>query len=235
MLLVSVRSQSEALEALSGGANIIDIKEPSRGPLGMADPARIAEILRAVAGCAPVTAALGELRDWDAGDRPRLPDHLRAVKVGLAGEARCANWRERLSRLAARLSAPLVAVAYADFAQVQAPPAEAVLDWAIHYAAPALLLDTAVKDGRTLLDHISPSALRCLIERARSQRVPVALAGSIQEASIPCLTPLGADVLAVRSAACAGGDRHGRVGGHHVRRLRDLIAGAQPAQATREG
>ena len=36
--LVSVRSPEEALAALEGGADLIDVKEPSRGPLGAADP-----------------------------------------------------------------------------------------------------------------------------------------------------------------------------------------------------
>ncbi|MGI9178650.1 MAG: (5-formylfuran-3-yl)methyl phosphate synthase, partial [Pirellulales bacterium] len=36
-LLVSVRSVEEAIEAVEGTAAIVDIKEPSRGPLGRAD------------------------------------------------------------------------------------------------------------------------------------------------------------------------------------------------------
>ncbi len=38
-LLVSVRSAAEAEIALSAGADLIDVKEPSRGSLGAADPA----------------------------------------------------------------------------------------------------------------------------------------------------------------------------------------------------
>ena len=36
-LLVSVRNASEARAAINGGADVIDIKEPDHGPLGMAD------------------------------------------------------------------------------------------------------------------------------------------------------------------------------------------------------
>ena len=36
-LLVSVRSAAEALSALAGGADVIDVKEPNRGSLGAAD------------------------------------------------------------------------------------------------------------------------------------------------------------------------------------------------------
>ena len=62
-LLVSVRSVAEAEIALAGGAAIIDVKEPSRGALGRADDTIIADIVRSVAGRAPVSAALGELID----------------------------------------------------------------------------------------------------------------------------------------------------------------------------
>ena len=47
-LLVSVRTPQEALDALSGGAGILDIKEPSHGPLGMAGLVDMATDLR---GC----------------------------------------------------------------------------------------------------------------------------------------------------------------------------------------
>ena len=62
-LLVSVRSAAEAEAALTGGASVIDVKEPTRGALGRADDGAIADVVAAVAGRAPVSAALGELRD----------------------------------------------------------------------------------------------------------------------------------------------------------------------------
>jgi uncharacterized protein (UPF0264 family) len=45
-LLVSVRNAAEAQAALAGGCDILDIKEPSRGSLGMADAPTIAAIAR---------------------------------------------------------------------------------------------------------------------------------------------------------------------------------------------
>ena len=36
-LLVSVRSAGEAVDALAGGCQILDVKDPSRGSLGRAD------------------------------------------------------------------------------------------------------------------------------------------------------------------------------------------------------
>ncbi|MFO1092588.1 MAG: (5-formylfuran-3-yl)methyl phosphate synthase [Planctomycetaceae bacterium] len=63
-LLVSVRNADEAIAALAGGADIIDVKEPRRGPLGMADANIVADIVACAGDRAPVSAALGEVRDW---------------------------------------------------------------------------------------------------------------------------------------------------------------------------
>jgi len=82
-LLVSVRSAAEALDALEGGAGLIDVKEPSRGPLGAADYEVIEEVVRVVGGRCPVSAALGELRDWSEGSP--FPVGVQYVKWGLAG------------------------------------------------------------------------------------------------------------------------------------------------------
>jgi len=82
-LLVSVRSADEARAALAGGADLIDVKEPSRGPLGTADSDVIAEVLRAVNGRVPVSAALGEFVAWQ--DR-FVPRGLHYAKWGMAGQ-----------------------------------------------------------------------------------------------------------------------------------------------------
>src|SRR4029077_9754602 len=76
-LLVSVRSAAEAREALSGGADVIDVKDPSHGPLGMARQGVIDEVLSVVAGKVHVSAALGELIEW----RPQpIPAGIQFVK-----------------------------------------------------------------------------------------------------------------------------------------------------------
>src|SRR5690242_4202542 len=74
-LLVSVRSPAEAVAALEGGAALIDVKEPSRGPLGRADEDTITAIVQTVAGRRPVSVALGELLDHSE-PRPPHPQPL---------------------------------------------------------------------------------------------------------------------------------------------------------------
>src|SRR6476620_4190786 len=101
-LLVSVRSAVEALAALAGGADVIDVKEPSQGSLGAADDNTISAVVRAVAGRAPVSAALGELVDLigspnGEGARP-LVDGVSLFKTGLARCGSLSDWQTHWQR-----------------------------------------------------------------------------------------------------------------------------------------
>ena len=64
-LLVSVRSANEAAIAHQGGADIVDVKDPARGPMGRADLHVIQEILtdKRLPAELPRTVALGELTE----------------------------------------------------------------------------------------------------------------------------------------------------------------------------
>jgi uncharacterized protein (UPF0264 family) len=225
-LLVSVRNAAEAAEARAGGADLLDVKEPARGPLGRADDATTTAVVRAAAGAVPVSAALGEL--------PAVPDPptvagLAFAKWGLAGWGGRPDWPDRWrdSRAALAAACPgcrAVAVAYADGERVGAPPPEAVARFAAAEAAGAFLVDTAVKDGTTLLDWLTLPVLDTLIRTCRTAGVPVALAGSLGPREIGRLRGLNPDWFAVRGAACAGG-RDGTVEADRVRSLAVLLRG----------
>ena len=59
-LLVSVRSANEVAAALDGGGDLIDVKEPAKGPRAPAEAEVVAAVIDAVDGKVPVSAALGE-------------------------------------------------------------------------------------------------------------------------------------------------------------------------------
>ncbi|HEY6223210.1 MAG TPA: (5-formylfuran-3-yl)methyl phosphate synthase, partial [Gemmatimonadales bacterium] len=61
-LLVSVADDDEARTALAAGADIIDAKNPRRGPLGAVTARTLAAIVGAVRPHRPVSAALGDAR-----------------------------------------------------------------------------------------------------------------------------------------------------------------------------
>lgn len=226
-LLVSVRSAAEARAAMAGGASVIDVKEPAHGALGRAADAVIAEVVVAVAGRCPVSAALGELAEQQA-DIPA--EGLAYVKWGLADCPR--NWR---SILACAMSAPappqVVLAAYADWQCARAPEPDAVLDFAAARPGSVLLLDTCCKDaspslGRrpTLLDWLPVAWVEQFCARGRQAGVRIALAGSLGPAEIAALRGARPDWYAVRGAACAGGERTGSVDPDRVAALVKLIA-----------
>lgn len=240
-LLVSVRDSDEAAEALAGGADIIDVKEPASGALGMAEPAVIADVIATVDGRRPTSAALGDLTDAAPGDSTNaspgdstnlLPVTLAAglsyVKIGLA--AAPADWARRLAdAFAACTPARAIAVAYADCHRVGAPPVGDVFDWAQGHRAAGVLIDTAVKDGRGLFDWLSADDLASIIGRARAAGLIIVLAGALDGRALARAAALRPDIVAVRGAACRGGRRAQRVDRSRVGQLAGVIAACSTA------
>jgi uncharacterized protein (UPF0264 family) len=234
-LLVSVRAAAEAEAALEGGAAVIDVKEPARGPLGRADAATIAAVVRCVAGRRPVSAALGELAHEPL---PCPAAGLSFVKWGLAGYAGRPAWQHDLTAAARRVSegAPacrVVAVAYADWRAAGAPPVEEIVAFVRRRPGGVLLLDTFEKGaGRTLLDWVPIEEAARLCRACRKAGVRVALAGSLGPEEIRRLLPIRPDWFAVRGAACGGRDRGQAVDAGRVRALVELLRAATPQPAT---
>ncbi len=59
-LLVSPINSEEAIAALKGGADIIDVKNPKEGSLGANFPGVIKEVKETVGNQKPISAALGD-------------------------------------------------------------------------------------------------------------------------------------------------------------------------------
>ena len=87
------------------------------------------------------------------------------------------------------------------------------------------LLDTAIKDGRGLLEWLSPEALTSLVAEAHDAGLEMALAGALRAEDLPVVRDTGADIAGVRSAACA---RRPALGHRSTRRA------SAPCAATRE-
>jgi (5-formylfuran-3-yl)methyl phosphate synthase len=229
-LLVSVRSVTEALAALEGGAALIDVKEPAHGSLGRPEERTIAAVIRAVAGRRPVSAAMGELLQ-DPG--PCAADGLAFLKWGLAGYGDDPRWRRDLMRAIERIEAraagcTTVTVAYADWKRAGAPPVEEVVAFAHRRPGGVLLLDTYGKgDGWMLLDWLSIRDIARVCRQCRYAGVRVALAGSLGPDEIRALLPVRPDWFAVRRAVCTGVERHNALSTAKVQALVELLAAAQ--------
>ena len=224
-LLVSVRNAAEAEVACTAGADLIDVKEPARGPLGAADAAVIEAVVATVRGRLPVSVALGELPE-DAGLADDLAGRVQYAKFGLAGcgdlAAWIPRWRSAIERLPQGV-AP-VAVAYADWRPAAAPDPRAVLDRAGSLACRAILLDTFDKSGGPLTEHVDWEDLAAFISAAGARGLLSVVAGGLDVEEITRVLQLSPDYVAVRGAACAG-DRRGRLDATRVRRLAALVHG----------
>lgn len=214
-LLVSVRNVREARAAIDGGADVIDVKEPRRGSLGMADPdviTAIAECVRSAASGMPVSAALGEM--WASESNPsRIPCHLNFAKLGMAGAADMPDWPSRWESLRRRLEkqcgSPIewVGVAYADVAGAGAPPVEDVIEESGKAGCAGVLIDTFGKSDGRLFDLVEADRLRAWADLAHELNLFFALAGRIAIGDLPRLASISVDVVAVRSAVCLAQQR----------------------------
>ena len=212
-LLVSVRSADEVDAALSGGATLIDVKEPHRGSLGRADREIWQAVVAQVRGRAPVSVACGELVEWDPDSAPQtIPDDMQYAKCGMAGCLNLPAWPRRWHAWRATLPASTrpVAVIYADACRAQAPPAEDVLAVATEGGCRVVLWDTYIKDGTHLLDHVTQHELDAQVRVARYRGMLIVLAGSLTIAQIPPVMRWQPAYLAVRGAVCQP-DRTGTI------------------------
>jgi uncharacterized protein (UPF0264 family) len=205
-LLVSVADAMDAAAAVTGGADIIDAKDPSRGALGPVSPFALSAIVAAVAGRRPVSAALGDGADAPVGALTGISFVKTTTPVRIA---RCA----------------LVLAAYAD-----------ERDWrstirvAAEHGATGVLLDTSDKSGPGLFGILDDDVIARWVDTAHAAGLMVALAGRLTADDLPRAAALGADIAGVRGAACEGG-RSGRVSVERVRTLAAVIAQRTPAGA----
>lgn len=243
-LLLTVVHPAEVDTALAAGADLVDVKDPSRGSLGPPTLALLADVARRCAGRCPVSLPLG--------DGPHRPEEVvpraRAalahgpayLKIGLAvgpdagdpasaARERDGNRRslEALARAigSAGSSARLVAVTFADAPTGRAPSPEELVPLARRHGADAVMLDTLSKDGPSTTELLGARRLERWAASARSLGLETAVAGGLDAASIARLAGTPLDVVGVRGGACAGG-RRGRLQARRCRAVRRAVDGA---------
>jgi uncharacterized protein (UPF0264 family) len=223
-LLVSVRSAVEARAAVTGGASIIDVKEPARGALGRADYSVWRAVRAVVPRSMPVSVALGELNEWHGAERWEAPGSAYSgvsfCKLGLSNAPR--DCFERWAELRRHLGAfahpgpAWVAVVYLDWESAFAPDPDAIIDEAVRVdECQAVLFDTWNKSEVVSFDDTWKRRIACVRDSGRL----VALAGSLDAPAIARMAALEPDIFAVRGAACRGADRHADIDPERVATL----------------
>jgi len=88
------------------------------------------------------------------------------------------------------------------------------------------MVDTAVKDGKTLFDFMDMDDLQKFVNEIHDYGLKSALAGSVKKDQLKLLYDINCDVVGVRGAACLGGDRNtGKIHRSAVAELKDMISG----------
>ncbi len=225
--MISVLSEAEAREALLGGAEILDVKNPLEGSLGAQSPGVIRDIKTLSSGIAKVSAAIG--------DMPNLPgtaalaalgaavcgaDYIKVGLYGTQSEAEAEILLREVQKAVRDFDASVIAAAYADFHRARTLNPEFLPRIAASAGVRGCLLDTAVKDGHTLFDFLQPSMVSLLAKQAHAGGLMFGLAGTLSEKELPLARELGVDVVGIRTAACRHNQRDGTLDSGRIRKLR---------------
>jgi uncharacterized protein (UPF0264 family) len=220
-LLASVTSVDEALVALEGGADIIDLKNPAQGALGALPVQLMRSIVETIDLRRPVSATIGDLPM-----QPQLiveaimataATGVDIVKVGFFGSEGHAECIQAMKPLAMQ-GVRIVAVLFAD-----TEPDLRLLPQMADAGVHGVMLDTATKDGKRLRDYLDDRELRTFVEEAHALNLLVGLAGSLAIADVPELKLLEADYLGFRGALCDGLERRAALNPEQLLRLRNML------------
>ncbi|MFP3984792.1 MAG: (5-formylfuran-3-yl)methyl phosphate synthase [Candidatus Bathyarchaeia archaeon] len=216
-LLISVTSKDEAIEAVKGGAHIIDVKNPKEGSLGAHSPRVIRQVKEAVSNNAELSATLGDL--------PNLPgtaslaalgavtsgaDYVKAGLFGVKTSTEAIILMKEVCRAVKDYNdaSKVIAAGYADFKKVGCSSPLKLPQVAYKAGADGVMIDTKVKNSQNkLFDFLSDEELRKFVDESHNFNLIVALAGSLDVQDIPKLCDLGQDVIGVRGAVCTEKDR----------------------------
>lgn len=200
-LLASVRNREEAIAVLeSGVVDVLDLKNPDEGALGALPIETIREIVRMVNGDLTISATIG--------DMPMQPERIvfaiehtasqgvDIVKAGFFGSAGHETCIQAIAPLA-KAGIKIVAVLFAD----QAPDFRLLPKMAAA-GFYGVMLDTADKRGKSLVDCLDNEKLRGFLQSAHDLNLKTGLAGSLKLSHIPSLVSLQPGYLGFRAALC---------------------------------
>jgi uncharacterized protein (UPF0264 family) len=228
-LLISPADEKEAAEAVAGGADIIDVKNPKEGALGASFPWVTKQIRKLTPANIEVSCAIG--------DAPNLPcsvslaalgaatTGVNYVKVGLYGvktKEEAVYLMQGVTKAVkdCNSAVKVVATGYADAKRIGAVNPLLVPDIAHEAGADVAMLDTAIKDGKNLFTFLTADQLKRFVNTAHAYGLKAALAGSLRKEDLAAVYVLGADIIGLRGAACTSGDRvNGKITKENVQAL----------------
>ena len=215
-ILISPKNEKEASEAIIGGADIIDVKNPQEGALGANFPWIIKRIREIAPRTIQVSCALGDV--------PNLPGSISLaalgaaslgvdyIKVGLYGfktPKEAVFLLQNVNKAAKECNPKIkvVATGYADAERISTLDPMLIPEIASKAQVDLAMIDTAVKDGKNIFNFLTIKQLEKFISSAHKLGLKAALAGSLRKQDLPAVYGLGTDVAGLRGAACTNSDR----------------------------
>ncbi len=223
-VLVSPSNVEEALECIRGGAEIIDVKNPREGSLGANFPWVIKEITKLAKSYGKdVSATIGDL---DKAGTASLASYGVAslgvdyVKVGLfAGKIESAlEILKCVTKAVKEFDIKVVAASYADWIRAKTFSPLKLPEVASDADADGVMIDTAIKDGRSTFEFMSFEDLAEFIDRAHENGMFCALAGGLNWNHIDLIKKLKPDIIGVRTMVCKDG-RNSKICSELVQKL----------------
>lgn len=232
-LLISPRDEKEAVDAIEGGADIIDVKNPEEGALGANYPWVIRRIKEITPKHVEVSCTIGDVPTLFGtvslaalGAATTGVDYIKTGLHGLKAKEDAIELMRTVRRAIKEYNSSIkvVAIGYADVERAGSVNPLSIPEIAHKAEADLAMLDTAVKDGKNLFTFLTNIQLRQFVEEAHGYGLKVALAGSLRKGDLSTVRALGADIVGLRGAACTNGDRlHGRITGEKVRELAKAV------------
>jgi uncharacterized protein (UPF0264 family) len=220
-LLISVTSIEEAALALANGADIIDLKDPSQGALGALPLARIESIISFVNAQKPVSATIGDLPMQPAVILKAVAT-LTALQVDFIkiGFFAADDYQPCLTALEPLTSngAKLIAVMFAE--HVYSSDLIAAIKQAGFIG---IMLDTANKNGLTLMDHYSAEQQLSFSQQVFERDLSLGLAGSLQLKHVANAKKINPTYIGFRGGVCADNQRQSSLDASKIRAIRSAL------------
>ena len=211
--MVSVQNLDEAMHALKGGADIVDVKNLQEALVGSANPWVVEQIRDAIPEPHHASVTLGVVPNqigtvamavYAAGRMGAT-----SVKVGFmnteydhAAETLLAS-KQALEGTDTKLIGSL----FADNPLYDGLEADHMVRLAKEGQCDGWLIDTLTKDGRNLFDFMSESELRDMVFDSKQDGMSTALSGHLKIDNLDELSRINPDIVGVRGAVCAQGER----------------------------
>jgi uncharacterized protein (UPF0264 family) len=210
-VLISIKDGMEA-RAVAGvkGVDIIDVKNPLEGTLGANNPWVIEEIKEILPSETQIAASIGDL-DFKPGGASLAAygaasiglDYITASMFKIKRAEEVKTMTKKLLKALHEFKTGLIIAGYADFNRCSSiDPFEFLPSIE---GADYIMLDTAIKDGKNILDFITIDELKDFKERAHDLGLKLIVSGSIRYSQLQKIKEVMPDVVGFRGIVCENG------------------------------